>query len=318
MFGLAPEVSWAIAAIFAALALATLIVWWIERDRAPGAPSELSQRTRSWWFMIVLFSLAMVSWNWVATVFLGLVAFMALKEYLSLIPTRRIDRWVLLWAYLAVPVQFYWAHTHWYGMFIVFVPVWMFLFFPIVMALRGETKGFLTAVGTLSWGMMICVFGISHLAMLLGLDPVIVHRAGGAGLLLFLVVATQFNDVAQFVWGKIFRGRLLGAIVPKVSPNKTWEGFLGGLLTTSLLCALAGPYLTEMPHLWAGAAGAMIAIAGFAGDITMSALKRDLGVKDSSHLIPGHGGILDRVDSLTYTAPVFFHAYFYFFVYGTP
>ena len=235
-----------------------------------------------------------------------------------MIPTRRIDRWVLLWAYLAIPIQFYWAHISWYGMFIVFIPVWMFLFFPIVMALRGETKGFLTAVGTLSWGLMICVFAISHTAMLLGLEPAIVHRAGGAGLLLFLVVATQFNDVAQYTWGKIFRGRLLGPIVPKVSPNKTWEGFLGGVASTAILCAIAGPYLTEMPNLWAGAAGAMIAVAGFAGDITMSALKRDLGVKDSSHLIPGHGGILDRVDSLTYTAPVFFHAYFYFFVFSNP
>jgi len=191
--------------------------------------------------------------------------------------------------------------------------VWMFLFLPLLMTLMGETKGFLTAVGTLSWGLMMTVFSLSHTAMLLGLDPAIPVAAGGAGLLLFLVVATQFNDVAQFVTGKLFGRR---PIVPTVSPKKTWEGFLGGLAATTLLAAAMGPYLTVMDLRWSALAGAMIAVAGFCGDITISALKRDLGVKDASHLIPGHGGILDRIDSLTYAAPVFFHFYFYFFFYG--
>lgn len=318
MLSLPAEVFWTIIGIFAALVAATLIVRLIEGPADPARPSELRQRTRSWWFMITIFTIAMVTWREVSTVFLAFVSFLALKEYLSLIPTRRIDRWVILWAYLAIPVQFLWAHIGWYGMFIVFVPVWMFLFFPIVMALRGDTKGFLPAVGTLSWGLMICVFAISHAAMLLGLGPLAAHPAGGAGLLLFLVIATQFNDVAQFTWGKLMKGRYLGRIVPSVSPNKTWEGFLGGLATTAVLAAVMGPFLTAMNAPWSALAGAMIAAAGFAGDVTMSAFKRDLGVKDASHLIPGHGGILDRVDSLTYAAPIFFHFYFYFFVSGYP
>ena len=315
MLGLPEQVFWTIIGIFAALIAATLIVNLIERGKGP---SELRDRTRSWWFMIIIFTIAMVTWREVSTIFLGLVAFMALKEYLSLIPTRRIDRWLLLWAYLAIPAQFYWAHVGWYGMFVVFIPVWMFLFFPVAMALRGETKGFLQAVGTISWGLMICVFAISHTAMLLGAEDVITHAAGGAGLLLFLVVCTQFNDVAQFTWGKLCQGRFIGKIVPSVSPNKTWEGFLGGLGSTAMLAALLGPHLTAMDWVWSGLAGAIIATAGFSGDISISAFKRDLGVKDASHLIPGHGGILDRVDSLTYAAPVFFHFYFYFFVTGYP
>ena len=133
--------------------------------------------------------------------------------------------------------------------------------------------------------------------------------------MLFLVVATQFNDVAQFVTGKLWGRR---PIVPTVSPKKTWEGFLGGLAATTALAAVMGPFLTEMDWRWSAMAGAMIAVAGFCGDINISAMKRDLGVKDASHLIPGHGGILDRVDSLTYAAPVFFHFYFYFFVSGYP
>ena len=307
--GIAPEVSEALVALFAVLAGATVLVRFI----SPDPQSELRQRMLSWWVMIGIFAVVMVIDRVVATIFLGLIAFLALKEYLSLIPTRRIDRFVLLWAYLAIPVQFYLAHIGWYGMFIVFIPVWMFLFFPMLMTLMGETKGFLTAVGTLSWGLMMTVFALSHTAMLLGLDPAIPVAAGGAGLLLFLVVATQFNDVAQFTTGKLF-GR--HPIVPKVSPKKTWEGFLGGLAATILLSAAMGPYLTVMDWRWSAIAGAMIAVAGFCGDITISAVKRDLGVKDASHLIPGHGGILDRIDSLTYAAPVFFHFYFYFFFYG--
>jgi phosphatidate cytidylyltransferase len=302
--GVAPEVLRVLVALFAVLAGATVLV----RLVAPDPQAELRQRMRSWWFMIGIFAVVMMIDRVAATIFLGLIAFLALKEYLSLIPTRRIDRFVLLWAYLAIPVQFYLAHIGWYGMFIVFIPVWMFLFFPMLMTLMGETKGFLTAVGTLSWGLMMTVFALSHTAMLLGLESMtpgaIPVAAGGAGLLLFLVVATQFND-----------GKLMGRrpIVPSVSPKKTWEGFLGGLAATTLLAVGMGPYLTVMDWRWSALAGAMIAVAGFCGDITISAVKRDLGVKDASHLIPGHGGILDRVDSLTYAAPVFFHFYFYFY-----
>lgn len=307
LLGLAPEVTRTLIALFVVLAGATALV----RMISPDPQSELRQRVYSWWFMIGIFTVAMVIDRAVSSVFLGLVSFLALKEYFSLIPVRKIDRLVLLCAYLAIPVQFYWAHIGYYGMFIVFIPVWMFLLLPLLMTLLGETKGFLTAVGKLSWGLMMTVFGLSHTAMLLGLDPAVTAPAGGAGLLLFLVVATQFNDVAQFTSGKLTGRR---PIVPSVSPKKTWEGFLGGLAATTLLSALIGPYLTVMGWHWSALAGAMIAIAGFCGDVTISAVKRDLGVKDASHLIPGHGGILDRVDSLTYAAPVFFHFHYFYFV----
>ncbi len=134
--------------------------------------------------------------------------------------------------------------------------------------------------------------------------------AGGVGLLFFLVVLTQFNDVAQCVWGKLL-GR--HKVTPSVSPNKTWEGLIGGVVTTIALAAQLGPHLTPMDHLWSALAGAVLGIAGFLGDITISAVKRDLGVKDTGGLIPGYGGILDRADSLTYAAPAFFHFFRYFF-----
>jgi len=120
----------------------------------------------------------------------------------------------------------------------------------------------------------------------------------------------QFNDVAQYFWGKLL-GR--HKVTPNVSPKKTWEGLIGGVLTTVLLATLVGPYLTPMDPLWSALAGGVIGISGFLGDINISAMKRDLGVKDAGGLIPGHGGILDRVDSLTYAAPAFFHFFRYFF-----
>jgi len=310
IFGLPPNVVYATAGIYAVLIAATLIVWAL-RLREPGERyQELADRTESWWWMIGAFTLAVLLNRTVAVVFLGFISYLALKEYLSLIPTRRIDREVLFFAYLAIPIQFYWAAIDWYGMFIVFVPVWMFLFFPAFMALRGETQGFLRAVGTLSWGLMMTVFTLSHMAWLLVSGDKINPAAGGVGLLFFLVVLTQFNDVAQYCWGKLF-GR--HKVTPTVSPKKTWEGLIGGVATTIAAAALIGPYLTPMNTLWSALAGAVLGISGFLGDITLSAVKRDLGVKDTGGLIPGHGGILDRVDSLTYAAPAFVHFIRYFY-----
>jgi phosphatidate cytidylyltransferase len=184
----------------------------------------------------------------------------------------------------------------------------VFLFLPMRMILIGETQGFLQAIGTLHWGLMVTVFSLSHMAYLLVL-PAQTNPAGGAmGLLIYLVFLTEINDVAQYIWGKSFGRR---KIVPKVSPNKTVAGFLGGVVTTSVLAVVLAPWLTPLTTLESIGAGFLVGIAGFVGDVTLSALKRDLGVKDSGSLLPGHGGLLDRLDSLTYTAPLFFHyAYF--------
>jgi phosphatidate cytidylyltransferase len=297
----------AIAVIYGLLIAASAITWVLRKLRPGEATTELSKRVVSWWWMITVFTVAILTDRVVSSIFLGFVSFLALKEYLSLIPTRRVDRSILLWAYLAIPVQFYFAYIGRFGLFMTFIPVWMFLFLPARITLGGHTEGFLRAVGLLSWGLMITVFSLSHTALLLSYGVVHGH---GAGALLFLVALTQFNDVAQFTFGRLFG---VHKITPSVSPKKTWEGFVGGLVATACVATIVGPYLTPMPVIWSGAAGAIIAAAGFLGDVTMSSFKRDMGVKDTSQLIPGHGGILDRVDSLIYSAPVFFHFLNFFF-----
>ncbi len=304
LLGIPPAVVNALAAILAILVTATLIIAVMHFSRAQGAPAELVLRIRSWWVMFAVFTLAIALNPTVSIVFFALISYLALKEYFSLIPTRRADRSVLFWAYLAIAVQYYWVGIGWYGMFLVFIPIYVFLLLPMRMLLIGETTHFLRATGSLQWGLMLLVFGLSHLAFLLALPEANNPGAGGAGLVLYLVFLTQFNDVAQYVWGKLL-GR--HKVVPTVSPNKTMEGLIGGVLTTTLLAWLAGPWLTPLSGYQAAAAGLLIGFAGFIGDVNISALKRDLGVKDSGQLIPGHGGILDRVDSLTYTAPLFFH-----------
>jgi phosphatidate cytidylyltransferase len=310
---LSPVVAGSLAGIFGLLVVATVVAWLIGRLRPGLDLGEVKLRIRSWWVMAAVFALAMVLSRAVSLVFFAFVSFLALKEYLSLIPTRRADRGVLFWAYLAIPLQYWWIADAWYGMFIIWIPVYVFLFLPLRMVLIGETPGFLRAVGTLHWGLMTTVFSISHVAYLLVL-PVAARPSAaglavaGPSLVLFLVVLTQLNDVAQFLWGKAL-GRL--KVVPTVSPGKTVEGFVGGVGTTLLLALLLAPWLTPLSRWQAVAAGLIIGVAGFIGDVVISALKRDLGIKDSGTLLPGHGGILDRIDSLTYTAPLFFHLIWY-------
>ena len=221
-----------------------------------------------------------------------------------MIPTRSSDRQVIFWAYLSIPLQYYWITKCWYEMFIVFIPVFILLLLPLRMVVTGETKGFLQAASTLNWGLMITVFGLSHAACLLALPSDVNQPAGGEGLLLYLVFLTQFNDISQYFWGKLL-GR--HKVIPLVSPNKTYEGLLGGVITTLLLAFPLAQVLTPLTPIEAVIAGLIIGIGGFIGDINISAIKRDLGIRESGRLLPGHGGVLDRVDSLTCTAPLFFH-----------
>lgn len=302
------NLQYALWGIVAVLVLGTVIIGAKHFLKPSAGDTELWLRMRSWWVMAGLFILAIAVNRELSVLFFGLVSFLALKEYFSIIPTRRADRRVLFWAYLAIPIQYLWVWQGWYGMFIIFIPVYMFLFMPLRMIIEGETQGFLKAAGTLHWGLMTTVFSLSHAAYLLALPDAANPAAHGAGLLIFLVFLTQFSDVMQFVWGKLL-GKI--KVIPKVSPGKTLAGLLGGVVTTTLLAWIIAPYLTPLTGWEPLAAGVIIGLGGFIGDVTISAVKRDIGIKDTGNLIPGHGGILDRVDSLTYTAPLFFHFVYY-------
>lgn len=299
----------ALLGILLLLLLATGVVMILCRLRPAGNFDELQKRVRTWWIIATLFLGSLIPGRGVTLAFLAFLSFLALKEYFSLIPTRRADRRVLFYAYASILVQYAWVYADWYGMFAIFIPVYMFLFLPLRMVMIGETAGFLPAVGTLYWGLMTTVYSLSHLGALLllpfrGGSAWTSEPSGGVTLVLYIVGLTQLNDVLQYVWGKSF-GKT--KVVPSVSPGKTWAGLIGGVCTTTILSVALAPYLTPLTWVESFVAGAVIGLGGFFGDIVVSAVKRDLHHKDTGTMLPGHGGILDRVDSLTYTAPLFFH-----------
>lgn len=319
MTELSNEVLVTLGGIFALLLLSSIITV-VLHVRRPGKTSiELRQRVRTWWVIVGMLAVA-ICWSATAAIsLLGFVSFLALKEFLSMTPTRRADRRVLFYAYLAVPIQYYLAGSAWYGMFIVFIPVMMFIALPTRMWMIGVTAGFLRAASSLHWALMLTVFTLSHAAFLLVMElsptsrfePLSIDGAIGPALLLFLLVMTEANDIFGYLWGKSL-GR--SKVAPTVSPGKTNAGLVGGVATTIVVACLLGPWLTIMDLPRSLMAGAIIGVAGFAGDLCLSSVKRDLGIKDFGATLPGHGGVLDRVDSLIFTAPLFFH--FVYYLYG--
>jgi phosphatidate cytidylyltransferase len=271
--------------------------------------TELSQRIRSWWIMAGFFFASLVIHPATSILMFVFMSFLALKEYFTLIHTRIEDHRVLFWAFLAIPIQYWWVKIHWTPMFLIFIPIYMFLFIPARLLITGKTTGIVESMAKIHWGLVAFVFCISHVAFLLTMPTTSIIPGGGKALVLYLVFLTEINDIAQYIWGKIFGNR---PIAPSISPKKTCAGFYGGVITTTIL-ALLLRFLSGFNFPTALASGLLISLSGFLGDLVISAIKRDIGVKDSSQLIPGHGGILDRIDSLTYTAPLFFHFVGYLF-----
>lgn len=293
--------------IFGILIFATLLFFIVGKLKPQANLTELKSRTRSWWIMATLVLAATLINTNISYIAIALLSFVAFRELYSVLGFRESDRRAIFWAYVSIPIQYYLAYIGWYGAFIIFIPIVMFLFLPMRLVLKGNTVGIVKSMSLLQWILMLTVFGLSHMAYLLSLPEIPGFPSGGRGLLLFLVFLTEINDVMQFTWGK-----LLGKhkIIPKVSPNKTWEGFVGGVISTTILGYFLG-FLTPLSDYQVVFVSFMIAISGFVGDVVMSSVKRDIGVKDMSTAIPGHGGILDRIDSLAYTTPVFFHLVYY-------
>jgi phosphatidate cytidylyltransferase len=271
--------------------------------------ANMNSRIRAWWLMAAVFALSLGTGGIGSVVLFGLLSFLALREFITLTPTRRADHMTLFWAFFVItPLQYVLVGIGWYGLFSIFIPVYAFLFVPIRTAIGGDTEGFLERAAKIQWGLMVCVYCVSYAPAILKLE-LRGYEGQNGKLLLFLILVVQISDVLQYVWGKL-AGR--HKIAPNVSPNKTWEGFVGGILcATGIGTALW--WLTPYTPLQAAGMSLTVTLLGFAGGLTMSAIKRDRGVKDYGELIPGHGGILDRIDSICFAAPVLFHLTRYFF-----
>ena len=298
--------------VVAFLAAATIVAGVLGRrrgdERWQATVANLKARIWAWWVMVAIFAVA-VQGRRTALVLFALVSFFALREFITLAPTRRGDHHTLFYAFFAaIPLQYWLIAADWYGLFSVLIPVYAFLFVPTRSVLSGDTNHFLARIATIQWGLMVCVYCISHAPALLLLQ-IPGYEGQNAKLLLWLVLVVQMSDVLQYVWGKLLGRR---PVAPTVSPSKTVEGLIGGVASATLLGALLWPMTPFSP--WQAAAMALvITLMGFAGGLTMSAIKRDRGVKDFGALIAGHGGMLDRLDSISFAAPIFFHLTRYFF-----
>lgn len=293
--------------VFAVLILASLIGQGLKiRAQTDGAKSlveNLNARTNAWWVMVGVLALAMAAGDHGVVALFAFISFQALREFVSLTHTRRGDHRALLWSFFFfLPLQYWLISTHWVGLFMILIPVYGFLLLPISAAIGSDTTRFLERAAKVQWGLMICVYCISHIPALLMLSiPNFEGRQ--LHLVAFLILVVQSSDVFQYVWGKLLGKR---KISPNISPSKTLEGLIGGVLTSTALGASLF-WLTPF-NLWQAALIALIInVLGFFGGFVLSAIKRDRGVKDWGWLIEGHGGMLDRVDSLSFAAPVFFH-----------
>jgi phosphatidate cytidylyltransferase len=297
----------------AILVVASIAGWLLSlKKMSPAAKAvvaNLNARTRSWWVMAAIFTLTLFAGHTWTTVLFGLISFLALREFITLNETRRSDHAVLFWVFFVItPIHYFLTGVKWYGLFSIFIPVYAFVFIPFRKVLAGETEGFLNSMARIQWGLLVCVYFVSHIPMILAL-PIKGYEGENGKLLFFFVLTVQLSDVLQYVWGRTCGKH---KIAPNVSPNKTWEGALGGILTTVAISTSLW-WVTPFSPLQAAGMALLLCIAGFFGGLVMSAIKRDLGAKDWGSAIAGHGGFMDRIDSLCFAAPLFFHLCGFYF-----
>ena len=271
---------------------------------------NLNSRIRAWWMMLIFLGLAF----WIGPsgiiVLFAFISFQCLREFISLTHTRRGDYRALLWCFFFfLPLQYYLISIDWYGLFSILIPVYAFLLLPISSSLGKDTTNFLERTTKIQWGLMICVYCLSHVPALMTLD-IPGYEGRNSLLIAFLILIVQSSDVFQYVWGKLLGKHRLSAAI---SPSKTVEGLIGGVLTSTLVGTLLW-WITPFNPWQAALIALTINILGFFGGFVLSAIKRDRGIKDWGSMIEGHGGMLDRVDSISFSAPIFFHIIRYWWV----
>lgn len=307
------EFFWLFGALVVLLGLASGVAALLSRrpadEKKAASRANLTERINAWWVMVGILAVAFLTGPTMTLILFALASFFALREFITLTPSRPGDRLPLSLAFfLVLPLQFVLIGTARYGVFAIFIPVYAFLLLPSIAALRSDIDDFLSRSAKQQWGLMVTVYCLSHAPALLMLE--IPGQAGRSALLLFyLLLVVQMSDVMQYVFGKLF-GRT--RIAPLVSPSKTVEGFVGGGLAATAIGS-AMYWITPFTWIESAAISALVVLMGFLGGLTLSAVKRSLGAKDWGVMIEGHGGMLDRTDSICFAAPVFFHIVRFFY-----
>jgi phosphatidate cytidylyltransferase len=298
-----------IAVLIVASAIGTLLSRRARSEKSRATIDNLNARVNAWWVMIIVLAIAFALGQTVTIVLFAFASFFALREFITLTPTRSSDYLPLLIAFFVLlPVQYLLIGYDQYGTFAIFIPVYGFLLLPTVATFAGDTHEFLERTAKIQWAAMITVYCISYAPALL-LLKIPGYEGSNPLLLFYLLLIVQLSDVLQYVFGKLFGKTKLA---PTVSPSKTVEGLIGGGLSATLVGgALA--WITPFTVPQALAISFVIVVMGALGGLTLSAIKRGLGAKDWGVMIEGHGGMLDRMDSVSFAAPVFFHITRFFF-----
>jgi phosphatidate cytidylyltransferase len=269
---------------------------------------QMNTRIRASWAIVLLFAVAFVVGGGALLVFFAIASFFALREFIALTPIRASDHLALVLAfYVVIPVNYLLIAADWYAMYTVFIPVYVFLVLPVVMALRQDTEHYLVRIAKVQWGLMICVFCVSHAPAIATLE-LQGFEGRGALLLLYFLLVVQMSDLLA-----VIASAAIGRTPLKSNPNKSREGVLaGGAAAVVLGAALF--WMTPF-KLWQAALMSLaIVVAGFMGGLVLTSVERSLGARvwtDDGVLLTR--GMLQRLDALTFAAPVFFHLALYFF-----
>ena len=281
------------ATLICATALGQILRAVVRSDGGRATVANVNVRIGAWWVLCGMIGLALVLGD------AAVVAVFAVLSCLAVLELAGSPRYSLC---ILTAIQYALVWTGSYPLFVIAIPLAAPMYFSLRAALRGETERFVERTAGPAWALSICAYGVSHAPALLMLH-IPGYEGRNAALLFWFLLVVQSSDVFQYCWGKL-AGRT--PIAPRISPNKTWEGFLGGVLTSTAV-GTALYQATPFRPWQAACVCVVITLLGFAGGLVMSACKRERGIKDFGTLVSGHGGVLDRLDSICFSAPVFFY-----------
>ena len=314
-----PALYWSIFVIFACLMAGSTIRLVALRNTEEKKRRQRLASLRTWWLLATFVSAGLLAGRLGICLLLTAASCIAWFEITRMFGARSEDRLAIRAGYGLIVINYLLILLGEASLFSVFLPLGSLIALAVLLLIKDESQGYIRSAGALLWGMLFLGYGVSHAALIMILPASSAGPLGPAGWFLFLVILTETDDIFQAIIGRLFGAHKRHRIIPTISPNKTWEGFFGGMLVIIVLAPIIAPWLTTLgqqagpfglpeplrPLVAPMFAAALISLSGFFGDINMSAIKRDSGVKDSSNLLPGMGGVIDRVDSLTMTAPVF-------------
>ncbi len=289
--------------VFAGLSILSIFAYAPFMRKVAWARATRSQ-IKSWWLISLLFATVLTAGKELTIIVFAFISFIAIREFLTLAPTRREDRIAVFCLYLSVLSSYWSVWIDNYAYFLVISPIFVFVAITTILSLGKRSEHFLATSGIMFWGMIICVFNVGHAAFLMHTPEAETSQAGPAGLVFFLLGATVLSDALIRIANHLVGRTKLGTKSPKAP---TIEGILFGALSSAIILVVLSPYFSPLTFWHSVLVFSILPVLGAFGGVTMQAVRDDIGVRASSRLLAGQGGVLDRIANLSFTAPWFFH-----------